>query len=372
MQAENEEKNEKQYIFDEEDTMLFSMKNLPLKGRAIQNYILPKLENILLESISEVNNYYGIEVFNENSSTAFTPNFREKRKTDAFVDWQFAQYSLCGERKSIWKGVTEENCKIIPFMPFFLSYYFDVEGLMLNITFDRFNQKNNQYYKYYQFIRDNLGVIIKLCKFAEMDFDIEDNSIDGMFIPYEVMLDDLIETKKYSEYSVVISRIIEPPITDEQIEKLKNSFINIYPIYDSLIKISLGEEPRFDEMIDKIQSILIETYDYILSLPDDTEELSDDEESTDETQAVDFSERIDDLVNTFQPRAGIRWQVFDRDNFRCVACGKSAGDGVLLHVDHIMPRSKGGKDELDNFQTLCHLCNIGKSNKSDRDLRKRE
>ena len=67
---------------------------------------------------------------------------------------------------------------------------------------------------------------------------------------------------------------------------------------------------------------------------------------------------------------GVRWQVFQRDNWKCVACGRSAEDGIILHVDHIMPRSKGGRDELDNYQTLCNVCNIGKSNKDETDLRK--
>ena len=80
---------------------------------------------------------------------------------------------------------------------------------------------------------------------------------------------------------------------------------------------------------------------------------------------------IDEIDETIVLKAGKRWQVFDRDDFKCVACGKSANDGAILHVDHILPRSKGGKNELDNYQTLCHLCNIGKSNKSNKDLRKK-
>lgn len=76
-------------------------------------------------------------------------------------------------------------------------------------------------------------------------------------------------------------------------------------------------------------------------------------------------------IDSFKPRYGIRWQVFERDDFRCVACGKSAHDGVLLHVDHIIPRSKGGTNTIDNYQTLCNECNLGKSNKSTRDLRKK-
>jgi len=42
---------------------------------------------------------------------------------------------------------------------------------------------------------------------------------------------------------------------------------------------------------------------------------------------------------------------------------------VILHVDHILPRSKGGKDEMINFQTLCDKCNLGKSNTDKTDLR---
>ena len=58
--------------------------------------------------------------------------------------------------------------------------------------------------------------------------------------------------------------------------------------------------------------------------------------------------------------------------WRCVSCGRCAADGIILHVDHIIPRSKGGNNHIDNYQTLCDKCNIGKSNKDDTDLRKRK
>ena len=52
-----------------------------------------------------------------------------------------------------------------------------------------------------------------------------------------------------------------------------------------------------------------------------------------------------------------------RDNFQCQICGSSAQDGVKLHVDHIVPVSKGGKTILSNLRTLCDRCNMGKSDK---------
>ena len=65
--------------------------------------------------------------------------------------------------------------------------------------------------------------------------------------------------------------------------------------------------------------------------------------------------------------ASLRYDVLKRDNFRCVICGRSAADGVTLHVDHIKPVSKGGKTELNNLRTLCDYCNLGKSDKYDPD-----
>lgn len=65
--------------------------------------------------------------------------------------------------------------------------------------------------------------------------------------------------------------------------------------------------------------------------------------------------------------ASLRYDVLKRDDFRCTICGRSAADGVTLHVDHIKPVSKGGKTEIDNLRTLCDYCNLGKSDKYDPD-----
>lgn len=61
----------------------------------------------------------------------------------------------------------------------------------------------------------------------------------------------------------------------------------------------------------------------------------------------------------------LRYDIMKRDGFRCVLCGRSARDGVKLHVDHIKPVSKGGKTIPDNLRTLCDTCNFGKSDKYD-------
>ena len=58
-----------------------------------------------------------------------------------------------------------------------------------------------------------------------------------------------------------------------------------------------------------------------------------------------------------------RYEILKRDNFKCQICGRTQADGVKLEVDHIIPISKGGKTVDENLRTLCHDCNIGKSDK---------
>lgn len=63
------------------------------------------------------------------------------------------------------------------------------------------------------------------------------------------------------------------------------------------------------------------------------------------------------------PNLRLRWKVLTRDRFRCRGCGASpATGGPPLHVDHIIAWSLGGDTVIENLQTLCESCNLGKSN----------
>ena len=59
-----------------------------------------------------------------------------------------------------------------------------------------------------------------------------------------------------------------------------------------------------------------------------------------------------------------RFRILVRDGFRCKACGASPliQPGVELHVDHILPWSKGGETTDDNLESKCKQCNLGKGN----------
>lgn len=61
----------------------------------------------------------------------------------------------------------------------------------------------------------------------------------------------------------------------------------------------------------------------------------------------------------------LRYKALQEANGKCCLCGRSAKDGVILNVDHIVPLSVcwGLRNRLENLQVLCKDCNMGKLNK---------
>ena len=57
-----------------------------------------------------------------------------------------------------------------------------------------------------------------------------------------------------------------------------------------------------------------------------------------------------------------REQIFKRNDYQCVMCGKGRRDGVEIHADHIKPKDLGGKATIENGQTLCAPHNFRKKN----------
>jgi 5-methylcytosine-specific restriction endonuclease McrA len=52
-----------------------------------------------------------------------------------------------------------------------------------------------------------------------------------------------------------------------------------------------------------------------------------------------------------------------RDDFKCSYCGKTGAEAILT-IDHILPKSKGGKSTWENCVTACKACNARKGNRS--------
>lgn len=75
------------------------------------------------------------------------------------------------------------------------------------------------------------------------------------------------------------------------------------------------------------------------------------------------------------PRRGVRWSrrgVLRRDNFQCIYCGIRAGDmlgsQVIVRtdftIDHIIPKSRGGRNTWSNTACACPKCNQRKGDRT--------
>lgn len=76
-------------------------------------------------------------------------------------------------------------------------------------------------------------------------------------------------------------------------------------------------------------------------------------------------------VELFDFPQNIKEKIFERDNYRCVVCGKGIAEGVEIHADHIKPKNKGGDSTIENGQTLCTQHNNIKKNYSQTEAGKR-
>lgn len=92
-------------------------------------------------------------------------------------------------------------------------------------------------------------------------------------------------------------------------------------------------------------------------------------------QKIDeFEQKRGDAVWSHRKRGhrpvsgSVRYEVLSRAKFRCELCGIPA-DEKNLEVDHIHPKSLGGKDDLANYQALCYSCNAAKRNTDSTDFR---
>lgn len=73
-------------------------------------------------------------------------------------------------------------------------------------------------------------------------------------------------------------------------------------------------------------------------------------------------------AQNFDPIPGtLRYEVLKRARRRCEACGIS-NEERALQVDHIIPRTKGGSNDLSNLQALCSSCNAQKLDRDTTDF----
>jgi 5-methylcytosine-specific restriction endonuclease McrA len=73
-------------------------------------------------------------------------------------------------------------------------------------------------------------------------------------------------------------------------------------------------------------------------------------------------------IRTRQNRATHRHRILARDKYRCQYCGRR-GTAFELTLDHILPRSRGGKTLAENLCAACRECNNRKGDRTPEEAR---
>ena len=54
-------------------------------------------------------------------------------------------------------------------------------------------------------------------------------------------------------------------------------------------------------------------------------------------------------------------KILSKTNNKCAYCGKCLNEDDHWHIDHIVPKSQGGSNNIENYFASCSICNIRKN-----------
>ena len=75
--------------------------------------------------------------------------------------------------------------------------------------------------------------------------------------------------------------------------------------------------------------------------------------------------RLFHLIRRPRPKVRLtRKEIFARDNWTCVYCGRATRD---LTLDHVVPRHRGGEHTWENLVSACKACNHRKAGRTPRE-----
>jgi hypothetical protein len=304
-----------------------------------------------------------VEVF-EDSSFTLSPHFRtHNRVVDIKKNYMDASLEISGCRQEgKWPGLEKPDGTPVSIVPFGMGLVLDRFGISTSIYLARPTYTKETFKKFFDFSLKYNEEIMAILNRAEYAYW---NHLCMNEFPPMTPLSKILQWSYTSNVNKILfeGKPFSFPMDNRAVMRKIFDLMFVFPIYDSFIRISKNEPERFLSLLEKMNHTIWEM---------EVDEIVDNYQEKLKTKQNDQA-----LIEQARESAGkrirvmpsMRWQVFQRDNWRCVACGKHADDEILLEVDHIIPRSKGGKNEIGNFQTLCKVCNIGKSNKDNTDIK---
>lgn len=347
--------NLEEIAFEPQDSQIFNIPNVKTRITTLQNYFFPRMEMLLRHTLKAVQKVYDVNPY-ERMTFVYHPSNRKDAKVNHFS--QYVYIGLSGKRIPGNVLITKRrDGQPRHYHSTYLTYTVYPQGYIgVELIPYRYYVDKNLINIVTEMIREHKEILWPILSMNHIAYrtlyDRHNHTFGGP--------EDAFSLASYGNKVALQSPHHYFPVDFEHgLDRLIMAFVVLYPIIDSIVLIERGKAPRLGEMLAKLQTWYLEQ-----------ESPQENDEKAKTTDASGAKVELPELDSYTYVRAGLRWEVLARDNWTCCSCGRSTReDGVVLHVDHIVPRSKGGTDEIDNLQTLCSKCNIGKSNLDDTDLR---
>lgn len=332
------------------DEDVFDIHDAKTRARALRQYFFPKL-NVLLNSgralISEV---YGADALTH-FTEAQSPKPKDGAEDTTAVDK--AHLGLVGQRIESGLKLKGANGKPVQYGISHLWFEVFSRGTIGVTFYPMIYGKDPRFGK---LVAKKLGAFEDFfCTVCGATF-VTNAAYMGLS-----SFSDALDPEHLRNYAFYSAGADFPAGPDSGLRRLVATFGALFPFQKLVTDLSMGNDTTIDRDLDAFQAWWDEN-GYEIFAP----ERAGIERAPGQVRLSKVNWESEERVMVTGTQ---RFRVLNRDDFRCLACGRTGADGAVLHLDHILPRSKGGTDDDDNLQTLCSHCNIGKSNKSSRDLR---
>lgn len=359
----------KELEFNLKDIEIFKIPDAKTRLDTLQKYFFPRLEILMDNTLELVQEVYQLNPY-ENISFSYRPRHRNISKIP--IDrWGDVYLGISGKRIP-GKNTTVKNKDGNFYSYYFgnLAFFIYPDGCMSTEFFGcSFDASQN--IDFYRSLNSVLGNNFQDLQSILMINHLSCNSY-FQFMDFCSWLNEKNSSSKPSNCELDIrffSDLYYFPLDFEKgIKRVKLAFVALYPIFNSVRLLQQGK-PSFEVSLEMTEMIC--KYKAWCNEGGYHRELFEKVNSDGNSETVE-SNGFPALDSYTFTRSGLWWDVLARDNWTCCSCGRSTKKyGITLHVDHILPRSKGGVDHIDNLQTLCAKCNIGKSNRDSTDLSQR-
>lgn len=336
-------------VFEPKDIEIFKIPDIKTRIATTQNYFFPRLEILLRHTLDLIQDIYKVNPY-ERMTFVYRPSNRTTARQNCNFDEVYI--GLSGKRRTN-RPLTIKKVDGKPFFfhPTYLTYNIASNGsLCVELVPFRQNVDSEYIAAVVSLVRQHFKVLAPILQMNHISHSSATQFLD---------IEEAFTLEKIQKNGIVFFSPTQyfPVSTGRGLNEAIMAFIGLYPLLDSFISIGEGEPPKLGELLHNFKEWFLATE-------------SDEKSYELDPELIEFNS-IPELDSYSFVRAGLWWSVLARDNWTCCSCSRSSKEhGIVLEVDHIKPRSKGGTNDLSNLQTLCKKCNVGKSNRDDTDLRR--